>query len=328
MKPNAHHGQAASYASPQAAVAAEDEKAGTVRARLAATKPDFIATIHVVDAAGRLRGVVPLQALLDADADRTMASLQQSALPIGVDAAPERVASHALRHGLDAVALVDRGGRLVGVVPPRGLMAILRREHIEDLHRMSGIRREVAHGNAQARAAIEASPLRRARDRLPWLLAGVAGSVLATWIVAAFEHALTQRVAIAFFVPAIVYLADAIGTQTEAIAVRWLSLSLSRAPMRTVLWGELRTGLAIGAVLGAIAWAAIRWVFGDAPLATAVALSLAAAGTAAAAIGLLLPWALAASGRDPAFGSGPLATIVQDVLSLAIYFAIANALLL
>jgi magnesium transporter len=326
MKPNAHHDAAAPHVSPQPAVAAEDETAGAVRARLAATKPDFIDTIHVLDAHGRLRGVVSLQTLLGADAERTMASLRQPAPPIAAATAPERIASHALRHGLDAVALVDRGGRLVGVVPPRGLMEILRREHVEDLHRMSGIRREAAHGGAQVRAAIEAPPLRRARDRLPWLLAGLAESVLATWVVAAFEHALTQRVAIAFFVPAIVYLADAIGTQTEAIAVR--GLSLSHAPMRTLVWGELRTGLVIGAVLGAIAWAAIWFAFGEARLAAAVALSLVVAGTAAATIGLLLPWALAAGGRDPAFGSGPLATIVQDVLSLAIYFAIASALLL
>lgn len=325
MRPKAHDSQAAPYVSPQPALAAEDETAGAVRARLAATEPDFIETIHVLDAQGRLRGIVSAQTLLRADAQRTMASLQRPAAPIAGDAAPERVASHALRHGLDAVALVDRGGRPVGVVPPRGLMQILRREHVEDLHRMAGIRREVLHGTAQARAAIEAPPLRRARDRLPWLLAGLAGSVLATWVVAAFEHALRQRVAIAFFVPAIVYLADAIGTQTEAIAVR--GLSLSHAPMRTLVWGELRTGLAIGAVLGAIAWAAIWLAFGDARLATAVASSLALAGTAAATIGLLLPWALAATGRDPAFGSGPLATIVQDVLSLAIYFSIASALL-
>jgi magnesium transporter len=32
-------------------------------------------------------------------------------------------------------------------------------------------------------------------------------------------------------------------------------------------------------------------------------------------------------GRDPAFGSGPLATVVQDLLSLMIYFAVATAVL-
>jgi magnesium transporter len=29
-------------------------------------------------------------------------------------------------------------------------------------------------------------------------------------------------------------------------------------------------------------------------------------------------------GRDPAFGSGPLATVIQDLLSILIYFAIAS----
>ena len=32
-------------------------------------------------------------------------------------------------------------------------------------------------------------------------------------------------------------------------------------------------------------------------------------------------------GRDPAYGSGPLATVLQDLLSLVIYFAIASAIL-
>jgi len=186
---------------------------------------------------------------------------------------------------------------------------------------MAGIRRETT----QARLAIEAPPVRRVRDRLPWLLAGLAGSVLATGVVATFEAALQAKIALAFFVPAIVYLADAIGTQTEAIAVR--GLSLSHAPMRELVWGEMRTGLMIGVVLGALAWPAVWLVFADAQLASAVALSLVAAGTVATTIGLTLPWLLARLGRDPAFGSGPIATIVQDVLSLAIYFAVASALM-
>jgi magnesium transporter len=32
------------------------------------------------------------------------------------------------------------------------------------------------------------------------------------------------------------------------------------------------------------------------------------------------------AGLDPAFGSGPLATVVQDLLSVAIYLGIATAL--
>jgi magnesium transporter len=203
-------------------------------------------------------------------------------------------------------------------VPPQALLAILRREHIEDLHRLAGIQRE----QVQARQAIEAPPARRAHDRLPWLLVGLLGSMVATVVMAGFEQLLATRVAIAFFVPGIVYLADAIGTQTEAIAVR--GLSLSQASLRSLLLGELRTGLLIGLVLGALTFPAVLLAFGDARLALAVALALVTAGAVATSVGLLLPWLLAHTGRDPALGSGPVATIIQDVFSLVIYFWIVQ----
>ena len=61
-------------------------------------------------------------------------------------------------------------------------------------------------------------------------------------------------------------------------------------------------------------------------LAAAVALSILVAGAAATSIGLLLPWALARTGADPALGSGPVATIIQDALSLLVYFALVSYL--
>ena len=136
---------------------------------------------------------------------------------------------------------------------------------------------------------------------------------------AAFEAELTAQVAIAFFVPAIVYLADAIGTQTEAVAVR--GLSLEHAPLGYVLWGELATGALLGLILGALAVPLVLVLADSTGLALAVAVAILVAGLAAAGIGLLFPWMLSSSGLDPAYGSGPVATIIQDVLSLLVYFA-------
>jgi magnesium transporter len=66
-------------------------------------------------------------------------------------------------------------------------------------------------------------------------------------------------------------------------------------------------------------------IFGHLPLAAAVATAIFAAGTMAAGLGLLLPWWIARTGRDPAFGSGPLATVIQDVLSLLVYLGVVRA---
>jgi magnesium transporter len=293
------------------------ETAAAVRARLAAEKPASAELVLVVDAEGRLQGAAPLGALLAASA--TLGEIMRADFPrIAADADQERAASLALHHGVDALAVTDADGRALGVMPAQALMQVLRREHVEDLHRLAGIEREAA----QARHAIEDPPLRRARHRLPWLAVGLGGSALATAAMASFESTLRETVAVAFFVPAIVYLADAIGTQTEAIAVR--RLSLTRGGIAHLLAGELRTGLLLGAVLGALSFLPV-WLAFDARLAGAVAVAILAAGTMAAGLGLLLPWWIARSGRDPAFGSGPLATVIQDILSLLVYLGVVRA---
>jgi len=145
-------------------------------------------------------------------------------------------------------------------------------------------------------------------------------------IVAGFETALTSKPALAFFVPGLVYLADAIGTQSEAVAVR--GLSLTNAGVARLVGGELRTGLLIGLVLALLAFPMVWIAFGELRLAAAVALSLAGASAVATVLGLLLPWALGRIGSDPAYGSGPLATIVQDLLTLLIYFGFARLIVL
>ena len=81
----------------------------------------------------------------------------------------------------------------------------------------------------------------------------------------------------------------------------------------------------LGAILGLASFLPIWLAFGDVRLAASVASAILAAGTMAAGLGLLLPWWIARGGRDPAFGSGPLATVIQDILSLLVYFGVVRA---
>lgn len=289
--------------------------------RLAGHIFDAAEAVYVLDEEDRLLGLARLPDLLQSPGDRTLGEIMvRVPAAVGPGEDQERVAGVAVRHGLSAVPVTSDSGRLLGVVPAPALMAVLRQEHIEDLHRLTGIR----HERMQALEAMKEPPVRRARHRLPWLLVGLVGSMLAAFVVSRFARMLEARIAIAFFVPGIVYLADAIGTQTEAIVVRGLSLSDVR--LRHLLSGELRTGLLIGLALGVLIFLAIQITFGDARLAGAVALAILVAGGVAATIGLLLPWTLARAGKDPAFGSGPVATVIQDVLSLLIYFLVLRVL--
>lgn len=86
-------------------------------------------------------------------------------------------------------------------------------------------------------------------------------------------------------------------------------------------------GLLIGLVLGALAFPAVLLGYGDMRLALAVGAAILVAGGIATSVGLVFPWLLMRFGTDPAFGSGPVATIIQDVLSLLTYFLIVTVLL-
>jgi magnesium transporter len=314
----------AAHISTQAVIAHPGETAMVVRSRIRELQRTDWDLVCVVEREGRLLGTLTAAQLLALpdEAELGAASEQFHSPRVLPGTDQELMASMALHHGVAAVAVVDQSDRLVGVVGPARLMAILRREHVEDLHRLAGITREADH----AREAIEEPPMRRARHRLPWLVDGLGGSMVGTFVVARFESALAAKPALAVFVPGLVYLADAIGTHSEAVAVR--GLSLSHAGLARLLSGELRTGLLIGLVLALLSFPMVWLVFGELRLAAAVTLALAGASTLASVLGLLLPWLLVRVGSDPAYGSGPLATIVQDVLSLLIYFACVTLIVL
>jgi magnesium transporter len=317
------HGETAAHHLVDAAlVGLVTDTIADAAARLKSAKATQSTNVYVLDGHGRLVGVMPVATLLRHRGDQRLGDVMLASPPaVASETDQEHVASHGLHHELGEVPVVDGGGRFVGVVPPQALLHILRREHVEDLHRMAGIQREATH----ARRALEAPPMRRARDRLPWLLVGLMGSMIATAIVDGFAATLQARVAVAFFMPGLVYLTDAIGTQSEAIMVR--GLSTTRASAGRLFRGELITGLLLGGALGSLAFLGVLLAYHNVALALAVGGTIVAGGLTACGVGVGLPWLLARAGKDPAYGSGPLGTIVQDVLTLLVYFLIVGWLL-
>jgi magnesium transporter len=249
-----------------------------------------------------------------------MAELMDPAPPVVAPGVDQEVAAwRAVQHRESTLAVVDRDGRFLGLVPPERLLEVLLWEHEEDMARLGGF----GHDALAARAAAEEPVPRRLRHRLPWLMAGLAGAFAAARLVGAFEEELRARFLLAFFVPGVVYLADAVGTQTEALVIRGLSVGV---PIGRVVRREALTGVLVGSGLALVFYpiALLRW--GRADVALAVGLALLAACSIATLVALLLPLLFHRLGADPAFGSGPLATVVQDLLSILLLFAIGVAL--
>lgn len=292
-------------------------KAGDIRRSMAGKRYESATNIAVCED-GRLVGLLRLEDLLAAAENVTAADLMDRDPPVVAPGVDQEVAAwQAVHHGQAGLAVVDNAGRFVGLIPARRLLAVLLWEHDEDMARLGGFLRDVS----SARSASEEPLGRRFWHRLPWLLLGLAGALISADIVASFERDLQARVILAFFIPGIVYLADAVGTQTEALVIRGLSVGVS---VGRVLVRELLTGLLVGAALALAFFPVAAWRWAQADVALAVSLALVTACSTATVVAMVLPWAFHRLGKDPAFGSGPLATVVQDLLSILIYFAIAT----
>jgi len=312
---------AARHASRNVPLAGRQDTVGAVLDRMLGHLYDSAGVVAVLDG-DQLLGLVPLERILAASPPTLVTDIMDTDPPVvGPGTDQERAAWLAVQHAEPTLAVVDATGRFVGLVPAPALLGVLLEEHDEDMVRLGGFTR-----SASAAQTTTVEPvLQRLRHRLPWLLLGLAGALVAAGVVGRFEEQLAQEVLIAYFVPGVVYMADAVGTQTETLVIRGLSLGIG---VRRVATREVITGVLLGIILGALALPLVGALWGDWSVAAAVALALLAASSIASLIALALPWLIQRLGKDPAFGSGPLATVIQDVLTVAIYLAVATAIVL
>jgi magnesium transporter len=311
---------AAEHATARVPVATPLQRVGEVREHLVGHRYESASHLVVCES-DKFLGIMTIENLVCAPADATVESLMDRDAPIVTPGLDQEVAAwRAVRHGESALAVVDREGRFVGVIPPHRLVTVLLSEHEEDLSRIGGFLRDTS----MVRTTSEEPAPRRFRHRIPWLLLGLAGALSAADLVAFFETQLRLNVMVAFFMPGIVYLADAVGTQTETVVVRGLSVGV---PMRRMVGRELLAGLLIGVALTAVTLPLVWWRWSDVNLAVSVALSVFAASSTATCVAMALPPLFDAFALDPAFGSGPLGTVLQDLLSIWIYLSVTSVVM-
>lgn len=311
---------ALSHAYTEIPKASPDDMVGTTLERMRGRLFDSAAAVAVLDG-DRLVGVATIEQMFAADSDAMLRNVMDRQPPVVTpNTDQERAAWQAVQDNEPGLAVVDDQGRFYGLIAPQQLLAVLLHEHDEDMARLGGFLHTV---ESTRRTTLE-TVTRRLWHRLPWLVVGLIGAMVSAGLMAAFEDQLSAVLAVAYFVPGIVYLADAVGTQTETVAIRGLSVGVG---IRRILAPESLTGLIVGLLLGLLMLPVVALMTNDWRLATAVALAVLAASTIATVVALILPWLLQALDKDPAFGSGPLATVIQDLLSIAIYLAAVSLLL-
>lgn len=314
-------GSVIGHATVAVPIGAERDSAGATLEALRRHELEEVRTVVVLEHQ-RPVGLVSIEDLLVADPGASLGSLMDGDFPAATFDTDQEAAAHALVASRDrCLVVLGPGGGFAGLVFADQMLPVLLAEHEEDMARLGGY----LAGSREARTAAGEPVFRRLWHRVPWLLVGLLGAMLSAVLMGAFEEDLEANVLLALFVPAIVYMAGAVGSQTQTVLIRAFAVGVRT---RDVFWREAVTGVMVGVLIGAVffVFAVLGW--GDTGVAIAVSLALVVSGLASTFIAMALPSFFKALGLDPAFGSGPLATLLQDLLSILVYFGVVAIVVL
>ncbi len=279
--------------------------------------------VYIIDNDGKLAGVFSIKELFKVQKSRLAVELMKKPVVIAhPHTHQERVAILAIDHNLKAIPVVDKENRFLGVVPSDTILEILHNENIEDFLRFAGIHKF----KDPAKDIIHASAMTHFQKRLPWLLLGLLGGMAAALVVGVFEAALETQVLLAAFIPTVVYIADAVGTQTQTIFIRSIAIE-QKLNVLNYITREAIVSFFLAIVLG-LAGAGLSILWKKTPLLGAIlGISIFMTTIIAAAIAIALPWLFLRFKSDPAIASGPFATAIRDVMSIIVYFLIATEMI-
>lgn len=284
------------------------------RARAQATRSLFI-----VDAENKLAGRVSIQEIAVAPRGTRLAEIARPVSAAVTELAPhEEVVEKLERFKLADLAVVDAGGRLLGVIYHSKLIKTIQEEASADIQTMVG-------ASAEERAL--SRPSFAVRKRLPWLQINLLTAFLAAAVVGLFESTIAQFTALAVLLPVVAGQSGNAGAQALAVTMRGLALrEITMRHWFGVTLKEVKVGLVNGVAvaltcgLGVFVWS------GSIGLVLVIALAMVVAMVAAGFAGAIVPIALTRFGQDPAQSSSIVLTTVTDVTGFLAFLGIATLL--
>jgi magnesium transporter len=276
-----------------------------------------VADVLVCDEDERLIGVVPLQELVGAPLDTSLAEVLRTSF-VAVHAMTQRDEVVALlnRHRLASLPVLDLDGRVLGVIRYEGLVLAAQQEAAEDLQTMVGVGKE-------ERALSPA--WFTVKSRLPWLLVNLLTAFAAALVVGIFDETIARFTALAVLLPVVAGQSGNTGAQALAVTSRGLALREIRVHhWWRVLVKEMGAALGNGVAIAALTSGAVIAVSGNAGLAGVIGASMVLSMVLAAVAGAMTPIVLTAVGRDPATASSIILTTVTDIVGFFSFLGLAT----
>ena len=238
---------------------------------------------------------------------------EQTLIPVDMD--QEEVALRFQKYALVSAAVVDQGGRLVGMITADDIVHVVQEEAGEDALLLSG-------------AGVEGDINEPVRDsykaRVRWLIANLATALVASSIIYLFGGAIEEMVALAVLMPIVASIGGNAGTQTMAVSVRALAMNqLTRSNTWRTITREISVALLNGVTIALLLGLGAGLVFGNWQLGAVIAAAMLINILVAGLSGVVVPVFLERIDQDPAVASSVFVTMITDSMGFFVFLGLA-----
>ena len=305
-------------------------KESLARIRRIGEDKETIYVCFVISADRKLEGIVTVKDLLLAEDDVIIEDLMdRNVIFASTTEDQESVSEKFSDYDLMALPVVDKEGRLVGIVTVDDIIDVMEQETTEDFEIMAGM---TPSDKPYSRTGI----FEMWRNRIPWLMFLMLSATFTSMILTDFENTLSVQAGLVAFIPMLMGTGGNSGAQASTAVIRSLSLGDTEPKdALRVMWKEWRGALIGGLTLAAVNFVKMLLVDGmllnndnvTVAVAATVSLSVVFIVMFAKVVGSMLPILAEKIGVDPAVMANPLISTVTDAVSLLIYIYVAKLIL-
>ncbi len=277
--------------------------------------------IFVVDPGHHPVGTLPVSRLMRMQRQSVIAEIMdEEPFLIDVEMDQEEAAYQFTKYHLISSGVVDRDGRLVGVITVDDVVDVIEEEAEEDILALAGVGEE---------SGLNENFIEITRSRFVWLLVNLGTAVLASTVIGMFDATIEQMVALAVLMPIVASMGGNAGTQTMTVAVRAIATKeLSSTNALRVTLRELTAASMNGFVLAIVSGFVAYFWFGGVALAFVFAVAMIVNIFVAGFSGMAVPMVLHKMSIDPAIASSVFVTTITDVIGFFAFLGLAALVLL
>lgn len=305
-------------------------KESLARIRRIGEDKETIYVCFVISADRKLEGIVTVKDLLLNDDSTIIEDLMDTnVIFASTTEDQESVSEKFSDYDLMTMPVVDKEGRLVGIVTVDDIIDVMEQEATEDFEIMAGM-------TPSDKPYSRTSVVEMWKNRIPWLMFLMLSATFTSMILTSFEEALAVVPVLVAFIPMLMGTGGNSGAQASTAVIRSLSIGDTepRDALR-VMWKEWRVSILCGLSLAVVNF--IKMLLLDGMLLHNSSITITVAATVsisvvfivmfAKVVGCTLPILAEKIGVDPAVMANPLISTLTDAVSLLIYILVARLIL-